>query len=195
MSQARCVRIGRSWGRLCVRHPRRNTTGPSPGQGETLRQELGPANVRCEVPVAEVEPSINAVTSEHGQGFESITLEAPAGFRVGKAGKGIHHGVKVWRNMQAVKNLVVAGVHPNHKFSRLEAMRQANNQLGATDSSGEGQDPGTVHLTDPNARRSVQLRNGTRIKGRNRLATVRVSRVRHQPAVHVADVRSDRSRA
>ena len=65
------------------------------GEARAGAQTLGSRDVRGEVAIADLKPDVAAVAPEHGQGFERVAEDAPAGGRVGEAGQSIHNGVRV----------------------------------------------------------------------------------------------------
>ena len=111
----------------------------SPGQGPSLGQKLGAADVGCQVAVAEVEPGLHAETAEHLQSAEGVTGQTPTSFRVDQPGEGVGHGVEVGGDVEAVEGLVVAGVDHDGQVGGREEPGQSESQLGSADAAGQGQ--------------------------------------------------------
>jgi hypothetical protein len=75
--------------------------------------------------------------------------------------------------MQTVEGFVVSGIHGNDKLIRLQTMSQPNHQLGAPDSTGQGQNPKVAHPGRPDGREFGRSGKEEALKERNRLGSYR----------------------
>ena len=93
-----------------------------------------------EVDVAEAEPGLGPQPPKRPEDPKAIVRDAPTCLHVCKTGERVGHRVYVGRDVKAVERLVVARVDHNRELLRGQRARQAQRQLGAADTSGDGED-------------------------------------------------------
>jgi hypothetical protein len=111
------------------------------GQRVARVEHLPAHQVGGQVPVAQPEPrGRHVVRDQLVPGVEALVLPAPAARLVDAAAQGVHDGVQVRADPQAVQGDVVAGVHHHRQLGVRHRRLQAAQEARAADAAGQRDD-------------------------------------------------------
>src|SRR4029077_15504846 len=95
------------------------------GRSFSFGEQSRAMNVRGEVTITEVEPVGAAIEGEALECVKCFPAKTPAFCGIDDARKGVGHDIEIGRDLQAVKNNIVAGVYDDGHRARVHDVVEA----------------------------------------------------------------------